>query len=1171
MITGVRLTQLANGEPLLGTAWYYKNLSGAEAAQQKLQDLFDIVQDIGFEFIIDSIKPILNVNGELTLENQGAYGDIWSFNERANAYESLLTRTGLNIVVEIEFPTIITSENWQTYADYFIQLVEEYNWIQNWQIMVNPEMKDQLGNYKCSPINYVRFMKYVYPIIKMRFTGVKIGGPGIFTALIDYTNRTSTPTDWLSVAIGDVYQSGTAEYTEIGNKGFLPYIDFFSIQAIQNLDNRLSYESLPQIIDNLNMNLKLKTNKDFQILSINQGHAALKDNENSINEQGYYDIREILNCIKKGIIPFKNQLVDEFININSPEYANDKYHMGLMEYFLGDESYKLSYKEFKFLLNALKDFNKVIDTNQVVDNKTNVDLVSLINTTGDKSVTIIWPKHFENTLVTLQPHYARQYYLPNGNRNSIVNPTQVQFSTETDGIHFVIVYQTINKTTINMQELEDAVDWKLEHTEKTLKQLISLLPNTYNKEVTDTNYYKMLRAIALELADAKIEVDKLNDDLYLDTVRGPAIYNNFGTLINLNKKADWDYEKYRRLVKGVTKSLINGPTTESVVDAVKLFTNFDVNIYELYKNYIHIDQGVLGNVKPQYAFIVEIEKPIEAPAEQGSLYEDTNYVISIVKPAHTIHLVLITLTGKENYRQQYLKKYGIDFSNSDKTEMDSDLNNTENTFGWKCVNYNGQFKTADVGQDEIFTNNSLTNGGLFIGPRYVLYDDSTLHFEQTAQDRYHDIIEVLHYQELKFAGNKELYTDTIDEDHLDYWQNFNELRFGFDMSTTFMHNRTFLNGFKLSPTSKLRDEMWSELEWFLKEKFTIKSETLDYELEMLPQDFIDMDCIDEDIDYNVDIQEIIPDFFENLNVSINQLKEEEYDAQLIQENQEYTVENQEVYDDKIIDTIPDINVDMPLEQLREWKLTDSFYHIHKKYTKYITTMSQNEYYLPNGDLYTGGKNIESTAKVYINGLLEYSFNYEEIGHFFVPDKVTGIRFLPDVLYPGDIVTILYLWDQSLLVSNFKISDHEFSDEMFSEVLFTNEVVWEVTKCVNDELHIYTYYNEEMKTVNSLLDTVSKIIEYLPYDEYKVVSDVPEFEGSPYLDMINWNMTLDSNTSKFITLNKSVLNNSVFHAERQEVADNEAAIEEETFRPLNYEYTMELFQIIDGQKYIIQTS
>lgn len=1096
MITGVRLTQLANGEPLLGTAWYYKNLSGIYAAKQRLQDLFDIAQDMGFEFIIDSIKPILNVEGELTLENQGAYSDIWPFNERASAYESLLRRTGLNIIVEIEFPTIITDDNWQKYADYFLQLVEQYNWVQNWQIMVSPETKDQFGNYKCSPVNYVRFMKYVYPKVKLRYTGVKIGGPGIFEALIDFYNRTSTPTDWLSAAIGNVYKLGTEEYTVIEDKGFLPYIDFFSIQALQNIDNRLSYEFFPQIIDNLSMDLKMKINKDFQIISINQGRAASPDNISSMNEQGYYDLREMLNCIKKGIIPFKNQLIDEF---NSSPSTDNKYYMGLIQYFLGDTSYKPSYDEFKFLLNAVKDFNKVIDTNQVINNSSNVDMVSLINTAGDKSITIIWPKNLENTLITLQPHYARQYYFSDGSRGAIVNPMQIQFSTTPDGIHFIVVYQTINKTTINIQELEAEVDKKLNHTDTTLKQLISLLPNTYNKEVTDTNYYKILRAIALELADAKIEVEKINDNLYLDTAREEAIYNNFGTLINLSKKADWDYEKYKRLVKGVTKSLLNGPTLDSVVEAVKLFTNFNVNLYELYKNYIHIDKGVLGNVKPQYAFIIEIEKPLEAPAEQDSIYEDANYVINIVKPAHTIHLVVITLAGKENYREQYLKKYGIDFSQSDKIDIESNLNNTENIFGWKCINYDGQFKTADIEQDEIFTNNSLTNGGLFIGPRYVLYDDSKLDFEQTVQEKYQDIIEVLD-QELEFP-HKELYENVSDYDKLDHLQYFNELRFGFNMFTAFMFNKSLLNNSRLSPTSKLLDEICSELELFLKECYNIS-----------------------------DVQEIF-------ETTIDGYKDN--------------------YDNPIIDTIPDITVENNItEAMRDWELTDSFYHIHKKYTKLVTSTRQDEYYFPNRDLYTSNSDGESTVKVYINGLLEKSFNYEEIKSFYAPNKVMGIRFLPGVLYLGDIVSISYLWDQNLLVSNFHIGDKFFKDEFTSELSLDYEIIWQVTENIKDEMAIYATYHDEIKKV--MLDTFDRIMEYFPQDQYKDIAEIFDLDMDLDYEITDWNKTRpititieDTGVidviSSFIMLNNSLLNSSSFIKFRQEATDTGADIIEENFR------------------------
>jgi hypothetical protein len=457
MITGIRLTQLANGEPLLGTAWNYRNLSGVDAAKMRLEDMFEIAQDLGFEFIIDTIKPTLNIDGELTLDNNGAYSDIWPFQERIAMYKKMCEQTGLNIFIEIDFPTIVTDDNWKLYADYFLSLVNEYNWIQYWQIMITPEIQNNNGEYKCSPVNYVRFMKYIYPIVKLQYTGVKVGGPGIYQGLIDYANRDTEPTDWLSAAIGDVYKISDPEYNDVSNNGFLPYMDFFAIQARQNLDSRLGYEAFPQIINNLNIDLKTKINRDIQIFSTYQGRAASKTNANSIIEQGYYDLREILNCIKNDIIPFKTQLVDEY---NELLNNSDTYHMGLMEYYMSEDSKKASFAEYKYLLNALKGFNTVVDTNQVVDNITNIDILTLLNTTGDKSATIIWSKHFEETTITLQPHYARQYALSNGDTNSLINPTQVVFNSNT-GIRFVIVFQTINKTIVDLEKLELQVEKKL--------------------------------------------------------------------------------------------------------------------------------------------------------------------------------------------------------------------------------------------------------------------------------------------------------------------------------------------------------------------------------------------------------------------------------------------------------------------------------------------------------------------------------------------------------------------------------------------------------------------------------------------------------------------------------------------------------------------------------------
>jgi len=190
--------------------------------------------------------------------------------------------------------------------------------------------------------------------------------------------------------------------------------------------------------------------------------------------------------------------------------------------------------------------------------------------------------------------------------------------------------------------------------EDIMKTLIELLPSSYNKEVTDTNYYKLLRAFALQLADAKIEIEEIGKNRYLnDAVSAQSIYDNFGVLVKLQKNPDWDTEKYRDLIKGVMQSLLKGPSKESMIEGFKLFTKFKTNIYELYKDYDKIDSTAYQGYNPKYTFALEIEKPIDEYIDQDILLRDANYVINIIKPAHTLSINIITIIGDENYKRYY--------------------------------------------------------------------------------------------------------------------------------------------------------------------------------------------------------------------------------------------------------------------------------------------------------------------------------------------------------------------------------------------------------------------------------------------------------------------------------------------------------------------------------------
>jgi hypothetical protein len=825
MITGVRLTQLANGEPLLGTSWSYKGVYGVEAAERKLDDLFFMAKYLGFNYIIDTINPQFDSKGQLTLEHNGCYGDTWTLERRLELYQQYTRKTDMQIFLEVDFPCNVTEENYMQFANYFLDLVGTYYWVKHWQVMVTPEQKDQFGNYKCDPIVYCKFMKYVAPKAKILYDGVRIGGPGVFQGLVDYYKGDENC--WLHTALGNKY-GVDSKYEEIGPEGFLKSIDFFTIQGKQNTEG-LNYTFFPQIIDQLNIAINSKLNKGLTIISINQGWQSFETNPISLQQQSYYEIREILNGMKRNVIPFKNQLIDEF-NENTPRSIVDtnKLGYGLLYYYGGAEAQKPACDEYHFILKTLEDYNEVTDLNYVSEPNSNIDSVTLKHKDQNMTATILWPKNPTLESVVLKAHYNRHYLTYNGEPSVISEPKQIFFQDH----YFLIVFEKLQDFAADIVELENSITKKLQYSQNTLQQFISLLPNSYNKEIRDTNYYKLLRSVALELSDAKINIEELQDNVYLDSVHNDYIYKNFGVLVNLKKRPEWDNSKYRRLVKGVMKSLLEGPTSKSITQAIQLFTNFDVNIHELYKETNTIDPSLLAGVNPQYAFVVEIEKPLEEYAEQESIYRDTNYIINIIKPAHTISIVVITLQGKEDYRKGYAAKYGKEFENSDESIRYMENIVTEGIYGWKAANYSGVVDTSDA---NILSNNRMTNGGLFIGPRYVLQDNNNIFLDVTSTEKMKEVIDSIIWYLNKDV--EDVYEGAEEEMGGEALFPFIEHKFGFDYNRLiqlnggngddkedlYEHERKVLNKYRLAYGSKLDDDVIFEYENFYQEKYLFRN------------------------------------------------------------------------------------------------------------------------------------------------------------------------------------------------------------------------------------------------------------------------------------------------------------------------------------------------------------
>lgn len=743
MRTGIRLTCLKNGDPLLGEVWIYKNLSGEEAIQQKLEDLFLHINKLKFTDVIDTIQINKNANNQLYVGNSGINGDLWPMSKRMDTYYKLCGEYNLNLLLEIEFPTAVNDLNVNAYAQYAVNIINTYPWVKRWQIITEPESRDEAGIMKCPPYLYVQLMKYIYEIVHTKYNDIQIGGPGICNGVADYVNSEyivsgeTFHTGWLATATGEYY--GIDETDEsIGPSGFLPYIDFFAFQGRQNLDS-MNYNIYTDVIERMKKGLVSQAQRDNMIfdveyLSTYQGHYAETGNYNDLQLQAFRDLREIINAYKAKVIPFKTQLVDEFYDPEDINAVKNVY--GLLYYFLGNTT-KPAYDQYKFLLTKLEDYTQLADNTYNLNNKRpfviNDELHSIMLMNKDKTMlcTVIFPAHERQvltknpsyTMVTLKPAANRNYYLPDGKHGTLSNPLDVTFQQ----YDFVFVEEAVSLEVQVEESVLNEAKKRMELYSHYAKEIMDLIPDDYPKDIYDgLNFPKLVHSLAVEVGDVEYERQILEDNMYLKTAHGDAIYNNFGAMLKLPWRKDWSEEKYRTVVSALIESLLKGATKSSIEKALKTYTTFDVHIYELFKDYQHYGMTKEMHYENQYSFVVEIEKDLESTIDTEKLYDDIKMVTDIVRPAHTIPIIMVVLVGKEEYGDWYENKYGIPWKDSDVEDWKLLFLEETNKYGWKANNY-----------DLVFNPNiHELNSAHVIGPKYSLHDNEYFHSFVTEDETY---------------------------------------------------------------------------------------------------------------------------------------------------------------------------------------------------------------------------------------------------------------------------------------------------------------------------------------------------------------------------------------------------------------------------------------------------
>ena len=821
MYSGVRLTALAENIPLLHTVWEYKEKTGIGAGEQYLYDQFEQASILGFNYIIDTIKVVSSATNRLYINKID--DSIWSFNDRMQKYKEYSEKFNINVVIELDFSVAVTYNNVDEYIRFILQdLINIYSWVKYWIIGINPDEKLNNTQFRCAPQFYFYILKNVYTQVKAFDASIKIGGPNIgdivYSSLDSPQNSLdmyiNNKTGWLAIAIS--YIQETSEYIQIESGGFLRYIDFFAIRGENTIF--FNYNTFPAIIDNLRTMFFEQINANtLSIFITNQGYyAAFDANTNVYDLKAYNDIKNLLMLIKCGTLPFKTQLIS---------YENNsEYNYGIVAQDFNLNLY--SYNLYKFILYAIKNYNIVTTTANLYEDNDNIETITFQKEEQGviTNITIIWPKIYNAiTIILLPASYLREYQTIN-----MLEPEPVNVSTQINllNTHFLIVYEKIEQLELDENDIYLNIERRLRYQHEILEQMVYELPSSFNKECTDQNFYKLLRSIAIELADASVHLTMVKEDFHIDTVRGDSIYQNFGRLIKLQKKTTWSHTKYRNLVKGIFSSLLKGPTATSIATALQLFTNFKVSIGELYKEEVQRKYGnLVAGYNPKFTFVIELEKPIDDTTyTQEELIENSTYLIQLTKPAHTIGILLIVLASNENWKTYYQTKYNTSWSFMDEVDINIDINKfiNEHQFGWKTLN---SFKLSP-NENGIYSNKPLLNNG-FISPQYTLFDTAYLHNEQSLDDYYHN-------QKLKEELLRHVNQNAIEE-YDKYIENLaistvlEEPKFGFigdqyiQLNKVGISNNTF-NKYRLGTAiTKLKDQYYTQYDKIFNDIYKFKN------------------------------------------------------------------------------------------------------------------------------------------------------------------------------------------------------------------------------------------------------------------------------------------------------------------------------------------------------------
>lgn len=179
-----------------------------------------------------------------------------------------------------------------------------------------------------------------------------------------------------------------------------------------------------------------------------------------------------------------------------------------------------------------------------------------------------------------------------------------------------------------------------DETSKNFALLLGLLSSYWKSTSDGPNYARSLKAIAIALAQIRLNLDNIYNDSEYALTRGEFLNQVVKSIVfpeGQSLELPYSDVQFRELYVELIKIYFKGSIPESIEKAVELITGKDVVLHINYEDARKPGSGL--DISDQFGFSVDIA--LNYPSEINTILADRNIrtLLQIIRPAHTIYTV----------------------------------------------------------------------------------------------------------------------------------------------------------------------------------------------------------------------------------------------------------------------------------------------------------------------------------------------------------------------------------------------------------------------------------------------------------------------------------------------------------------------------------------------------